>query len=127
MSGIRPRWPEAASSLSILPFLEVLDAVLICMAPVGRPASQTPSGVSPRPATPRIGRKSPYSAVPRGIQVFGYIPAAFEALYGRSRDLSPCSPSPACAPRLNRTDAVVGLVGVSDLSVSPSKMDKIPQ
>ena len=35
---------------------------------------RTPSGVSPRPATPRIGRKSPYSAVPRGIQVFGYIP-----------------------------------------------------
>ena len=32
---------------------------------------RTPSGVSPRPATPRIGRKSPYSAVPRGIQVFG--------------------------------------------------------
>ena len=67
MSGIRPRWPEAASSLSILLFLEVLDAVLIRMCSGQLARIRTPGGVSPRPATPRIGRRSLYSAVPRGI------------------------------------------------------------
>ena len=47
MSGIRPRWPEAVSSLSmsILLFLEVLDAVPICMAPVSWHASRHPAGL----------------------------------------------------------------------------------
>ena len=35
---------------------------------------RTSGGVSPRPATLRIGRRSLYSAVPRGIQVEMYIP-----------------------------------------------------
>ena len=73
MSGIRPRWLAAVSSLSILLFLEALDAVLICMAPVSWPASRHPGGVSPRPANPRRGRRGLFTAVPRGIQVFGYI------------------------------------------------------
>ena len=77
MSGIpRPRWPAAVSplSMSILLFLEVLGAVLICMAPVSWPASGHPAGLVRGPRTPRIGRRSLYSAVLRGIQVFGYIP-----------------------------------------------------
>ena len=46
ISGIpRPRWPAAVSPLSILPFLEVLDAVLIRMAPVSWPASGHPAGL----------------------------------------------------------------------------------
>ena len=50
----RPRWPAAVSPLSILLFLEVLDAVLICMAPVSRPASGHPAGLVRGPQPPAV-------------------------------------------------------------------------
>ena len=46
----------------------------IRMAPVSWHASGHPAGLVRGPRTPRSGRRSLYSAVPRGIQVFGYIP-----------------------------------------------------
>ena len=73
---------------------------------------QTPSGVSPRPATPRSGRRSLYSAVPRGIQVFwGYIPPHLRRSTGVLVTIHLAGPPPACAPRLNLADAVVRLEG----------------
>ena len=112
--------------MSILLFLEVLDAVLIRMAPVSWPASGHPAGLVRGPQPPALAARAPIPPFQGAFRCWVH-PAAFEALYGRSRDLSPCRPPPACAPRLNRADAVVRLVGASDLSVSPSKMDKIPQ
>ena len=57
----RPRWPEAVSplSMSILLFLEVLDAVLIRMAPVSRPASGHPAGLVRGPQPLALAARAP--------------------------------------------------------------------
>ena len=78
---------------------------------------RTPSGVSPRLATPAVAAGA-YSAV-QGAFRCGLHPAAFEALYGRSRDLSLCRPPPTCAPSLKRADAVLPCEGLAGGVGSP--------
>ena len=76
MSGIRPRWPEAVSSLSmsILLFLEVLDAVLIRMAPVSWHASGHPAGLVRGPQPPALAAGASIPPFQGAFRCIGYIP-----------------------------------------------------
>ena len=70
----------------------------------------TPSGVSPRPAIPRSGRRSlfpPFQGAFRSLGTSRRIRGALRAFSCHS----PCRTPPACAPRLNRANAVVRLGG----------------
>ena len=69
----RPRWPEAVSplSMSILLFLEVLDAVLICMALVSWPASRHPAGLVRGPHPPAVAAGASIPPFQGAFRCFG--------------------------------------------------------